>query len=235
MSLTGIHSKGNKVSRYQRLSGYQLLLKRAQEHKENPTSSEQKLLSALSRHLPELEFQFQVVMVPFIVDFVSLTKKVIIEVDGKSHIGNLDSDLTRQRDLERDGYSFLRFSHDEVIMSIDRVIAHVRQFCGLSHNQRRRFSSPQSEFIQKGMLPRVIGEQNPFTDLHTREELEFILSEVDPYDFFDQVQTIPESPNVKLDATPCNACNLLIVPSEPRYRDWSSLESVFWVHKQCRT
>ncbi len=223
------------MSRYQRLSGYQLLLKRAQEHKENPTSSEQKLLSALSIHLPDLQFQFQVVMVPFIVDFVSLTKKVIIEVDGKSHIGNLDSDLTRQRDLERDGYSFLRFSHDEVIKSIDQVIAHVRQFCALSHNQRRRFASPQSEFIQKGLVPRVIGEQNPFTDLHTREELEFILSEIDPYDLFDQVQTMPDSSIVNFDAATCTACNLLIIPSEPRYRDWSSSESVFWVHKNCRS
>ena len=66
------------MSQYQHLSGYQLLLRRAQEHKDNPTSSEERLLSTLTKELPHLNFQFQVVMVPFIVDFVSVDKMVII-------------------------------------------------------------------------------------------------------------------------------------------------------------
>ena len=222
------------MSQYQRLSGYQLLLKRAQDHKENPTSSELKLLTALSADLPHLQFQFQVVMVPFIVDFVSLTKKVIIEVDGKSHVGNSDSDYTRQRDLERDGYSFLRFTHEEVINSINQVIEDVRRFCALSNNQRRKFASPQAEYIQKGMVPRVIGEQNPFTGLHTRDVLEFILSEIDPYELFDQSQDNAEVVVSSADVT-CVGCKLEIKPSEPRFRDWSSSNSVVWVHKNCRS
>ena len=223
------------MSQYQRLSGYQLLLKRAQEHKDNPTSSEQKLLNALMQHLPNLEFQFQVVMVPFIVDFVSLKKKVIIEVDGKSHVGNFDSDNTRQRDLERDGYSFLRFTHDEVMMSIDRVVADVRKFCAQSHNQRRKFASPEAEYIQKGMVPSVIGEGNPFAGLYTRAELEDILFGGDLYDFIDKVQAVVDTPVAQTGTIVCTSCRLVIDPTQPRYRDRSSLELVLWVHKKCRS
>ena len=222
------------MSQYQRLSGYQLLLKRAQEHKENPTSSERKLLTALTQELANLEFQFQVVMVPFIVDFVSLKEKVIIEVDGKSHIGNFDSDETRQRDLERDGYSFLRFSHDEVIGSIELVVAEVRRFCALSHGQRRKFASPQAEYIQKGMVPQVIGEKNPFSGLYSKAELEYILSEIEPYDFLDDVRADPQVLMNKLEVITCSLCNSIILLSEPRYRDHSMQAHQTWIHKSCR-
>jgi very-short-patch-repair endonuclease len=222
------------VSKYQRLSGYELLLKRAQEHKDNPTSSEQKLLTALTRDLPNLEFQFQVVMVPFIVDFVSLRKKVIIEVDGKSHVGNLDSDETRQRDLERDGYSFLRFSHNEVLNSIDQVVSIVRKFCALSYGQRRKFSSPQAEYIQKGMVPRVIGDQDPFEGLHTKVELEDILSNVDPYDLLDEHQAGMQVVLNKTEDIMCSSCNCNILTSEPRFREHSTSGPGKWVHKKCR-
>ena len=222
------------MSQYQRLSGYQLLLKRAQEHKDKPTSSEQRLLTALTQELPDLEFQFQVVMVPFIVDFVSLLKKVIIEVDGKSHVGNFDSDDTRQRDLERDGYSFIRFTHEEVMMSIEQVVGEVRKFCALSHGQRRKFASPLAEYVQKGAVPRVIGEQNPFAGLHTRAELEDILSDIDPYDFLEDGQAATGTSAVHAASIICALCDLKIQSSEPRFRDQLSSELVLWVHKSCR-
>lgn len=222
------------MSKYQRLEGYQILLKRAQHHKDNPTSSEQNLLTALTVQLPDLNFQFQVVMVPFIVDFVSLTKKVIIEVDGKSHDGNFDSDMSRQRDLERDGYSFIRFSHNDVMISIHQVITDVRNFCSLSHGERRRFASPQAEYVQRGMVPRVIGESNPFYDLHTREELEEILREEDPYEIWEQGQAKSDALGPQSNLVTCVSCNELIQPTESRYRDHSALEQVRWIHKNCR-
>lgn len=223
------------MSQFQRLSGYQLLLQRAQEHKDNPTSSEQKLLTALSQDLPDLQFQFQVVMVPFIVDFVSLKKKVIIEVDGKSHIGNLDSDATRQHDLERDGFSFLRFGHSDVMNSVDYVVSEIQKFCSLSQVQRRKFSSPQAEYIQKGFIPRVIGEQNPFMGLHTKAELDMILSDLDPYDYFEEDRKDSQVLESKRENVICSGCNSKILSSEPRYRDRSSLAQILWRHKRCRS
>lgn len=222
------------MSQYQRLSGYQLLLRRAQEHKNNPTSSEQKLLTALNRELPHLNFQFQVVMVPFIVDFVCLDKKVIIEVDGKSHEGNIHSDETRQRNLERDGYAFIRFTHEEVISSISKVLTEIQRFCAMTKLQRRRFASPESEHVRQGAIPRVIGEKSPFAGLHTRRELEMILSDVDPYGFLQSMDYgIPEDGRGEVSLI-CTVCNLAIAPHEIRIRDSSFQMNIRWVHKACR-
>lgn len=222
------------MSKFQRIEGYQLLLSRAQHHRDHPTISEQMLLSALNNQLPDLNFQFQVVMVPFIVDFVSLSKRVVIEVDGKSHVGNIDYDTTRQRDLERDGYSFIRFSHEEVMTSIDQVISKVRNFCALSHVERRKFASPQAEYIEKGTVPRVLGEFNPFSGLHSREELEDILREEDPYDILERVQTLSGVAQPRSNHFTCASCEKIIQPEEVRVRDHSSLEVVRWIHKFCR-
>jgi very-short-patch-repair endonuclease len=223
------------MSQYQRLSGYQLLLKRAQEHIDNPTSSEQRLLTALTQELPGLNFQFQVVMVPFIVDFVSLDKKVIIEVDGKSHDGNFDSDDTRQSNLERDGYSFIRFTHDRVISSTSKVIAEIQRFCEMTTSQRRKFASPEAEYVQQGMTPRVIGEKNPFAGIHTRRELEMILSDQDPYDLWETFDSrTPSSPQSESN-TVCTSCNVPIAAHESRVRDHNFEVTIRWVHKACRS
>ena len=223
------------MSQYQHLSGYQLLLRRAQEHRDNPTSSEQRLMTALTQELPHFNFQFQVVMVPFIVDFVSVDKMVIIEVDGKSHEGNSDSDETRQRDLERDGYSFIRFTHEEVMSATSQVVSAVQQFCVMPSSQRRRFASPKSEFVSRGMIPRVIGDQNPFAGLHTRRELEIILSEEDPYDLWESLESNETKTSASPSAAICTSCSTLIAAHEPRVRDHGFESTIRWVHKSCRS
>jgi very-short-patch-repair endonuclease len=223
------------MSQYQRLSGYQLLLKRAQEHKNNPTSSEQRLLTALTQELPGLNFQFQVVMVPFIVDFVSLDKKVIIEVDGKSHEGNFDSDDTRQRNLERDGYSFIRFTHDQVMTSTLEVIAEIKRFCEMPTSKRRKFASPKAQYVRQGMTPRVIGEMNPFAGLHSRRELEMILSEQDPYDLWETLESKNTESPQEDSKNICTSCRAPIAPHESRVRDRNFEFPVRWVHKACRS
>ena len=222
------------MSQYQSLSGYQVLLRRAQEHKDNPTTSEQQLLSALARELPQLNFQFQVVMVPFIVDFVSLDKKVIIEVDGNSHEGKSESDETRQRDLERDGYSFIRFKHEEVISSTSKVIDKIQRFCALSTSQRRRFASPKSEYVPQGSIPRIVGEKNPFAGLHTRRELEIILADEHPYDVWETLEA--DKPQVENGETSliCTICNMVIGSQESRIRDHRFQVNIRWSHKSCR-
>lgn len=223
------------MSQYQRLSGYQLLLKRAQEHKDNPTSSEQRLLTALTQELPALNFQFQVVMVPFIVDFVSLDKKVIIEVDGKSHEGNFDSDDSRQRDLERDGYSFLRFTHDQVMTSTLEVISEIKRFCNMAKSERRQFASPQVEHVRQGTTPRVMGEKNPFAGLHSRRELEIILSDQDPYDFWETLESKESVTSQGESNLLCTSCRAPIAPHELRFRDHNYEAPIRWVHKTCRS
>ena len=60
----------------------------------------------------------------YIVDFVSLKLKLIIEVDGNSH--NIESvnlqDETRQIELENLGYIVIRFTDEEVLKNMNSVI-----------------------------------------------------------------------------------------------------------------
>jgi len=61
----------------------------------------------------------------FIVDFVCLELKLIIEVDGYSHHlrENEIKDVRRQKELEGMGYKVLRFSDEMVLKQMNQVKA----------------------------------------------------------------------------------------------------------------
>jgi very-short-patch-repair endonuclease len=61
----------------------------------------------------------------FIVDFISRKLKLIVEVDGSSHIAKSREDFDRQNFLEENGYTILRFSENAVIYRIDDVVAEI--------------------------------------------------------------------------------------------------------------
>jgi len=110
------------MGRYKKISDYERLLRNAEEMLLNPTKAEKKLRIELIEKFKEADFKFQVVMVPFIVDNVSIKHRLIIEIDGSVHDHTKDSDEVRQRDLERDGYRFLRFTNDEVLNDVKNVL-----------------------------------------------------------------------------------------------------------------
>jgi very-short-patch-repair endonuclease len=57
----------------------------------------------------------------FIVDFICRRLKLIIEVDGSSHLGKEVKDRIRQDFLEGLGYTVVRFTEKEVVFRIDDV------------------------------------------------------------------------------------------------------------------
>lgn len=68
-------------------------------------------------------FKRQRPILNYIVDFVSFDLMLIIEVDGITHTYEeiSEKDKQRQRELEAIGFSFLRFTDEEVLTAIDRV------------------------------------------------------------------------------------------------------------------
>ena len=64
----------------------------------------------------------------YIVDFVCLEKRLIIELDGGQH------DISRQQDAERDnwlkheGFNLLRFWNNEVLENREAVIEKIKSF-----------------------------------------------------------------------------------------------------------
>lgn len=61
----------------------------------------------------------------FKLDIVNLEYKINIEVDGKSHLYNMERDEVRDKWLRSKGWTVLRFTNEEVKNSIDEVVVKI--------------------------------------------------------------------------------------------------------------
>jgi len=95
---------------------------RAQALRKNPTDAERKLWAHLRlRQLGGYKFRRQHSLGPYIVDFICIEKKLIIEVDGGQHDDNKFYDSKRDKWLENKGFRVLRFWNNEVLTYIENV------------------------------------------------------------------------------------------------------------------
>lgn len=76
------------------------------------------------KQLLGLTFRRQRPILNYIVDFVCLRLKLVIEVDGYSHVlsENQEKDLIRQKRIEEAGFIVLRFRDEEILNDIRSVI-----------------------------------------------------------------------------------------------------------------
>ena len=92
------------------------------------TPAEAILWEALrGRKLEGLKFRCQHPIGRFIVDFYCPSLKLIIEIDGGIHTQQQDYDQARTDQLEDFGYSVLRFTNNEVINDLSKVINQIIQ------------------------------------------------------------------------------------------------------------
>ena len=92
--------------------------------RKNMTDAEKLLWQFLrDRQLGGYKFRRQHHIGPFIVDFVCLKKKLIIEVDGGQHRKQLESDANRSDYLKERGYRVLRFWNNEVLGEKESVLS----------------------------------------------------------------------------------------------------------------
>ncbi|MCH8209525.1 MAG: endonuclease domain-containing protein [Nitrospinae bacterium] len=88
------------------------------------TDAERKLWSILrNRQLESFKFRRQHPFGNYILDFVYLEKKLVLEVDGGQHFANKEDDDERTQWLESEGYKVLRFWNREVFMEKESVLA----------------------------------------------------------------------------------------------------------------
>ena len=103
-----------------------LLIEKAKENRNNPTEAEAALWSQLSnKQLEGYKFRQQHLIGDFIVDFVCLSKKLVIEVDGGIHKETKEYDEERTKILADRGFEVLRFKNEEVLGDIDAVLEQV--------------------------------------------------------------------------------------------------------------
>ncbi len=75
-----------------------------------------------NRHFQGVKFRRQYIIEPYIVDFVCLEKKLVIEIDGSQHAENLCYDTSRTNFLNSKGYHVMRFWNNEVLMQTEAVL-----------------------------------------------------------------------------------------------------------------
>ena len=91
----------------------------ARDHRQEMTEAEQQIWTIVrGRRLAGLKFRRQHAIGRFIVDFICIEHKLIVEVDGKIHESSYDEDKERQNYLQNLGYKVIRFSNDEVTSNI---------------------------------------------------------------------------------------------------------------------
>ncbi len=96
---------------------------RARALRKNSTDVENHLWYFLrSRNFNGYKFRRQYVIEPYIVDFICIRKKLIIELDGGQHEQAMNYDERRTRFLKARGYTILRFWNNEVLTETEGVL-----------------------------------------------------------------------------------------------------------------
>ena len=95
---------------------YGVLKAYATENRKHMTAAEQILWKTLSHNRYNIKFRRQHIIGDFIVDFVCLKSRLVIEIDGAYHAERSQqcADEMRTKDLIQMGYEVIRFSNDDV-------------------------------------------------------------------------------------------------------------------------
>lgn len=103
------------------------LLARAKRLRVEQTVIEQRLWYYLRAHrFMGLKFKRQKPIGRYIVDFVCMEHRLIIEIDGGQHAEQSRYDQARDDWLRSEGYTVLRFWNNEVLLQMESVLERIR-------------------------------------------------------------------------------------------------------------
>ncbi len=101
----------------------------ARKLRQQPTDAEHALWKYLRAHrMAGYKFRRQVVIEPYIVDFLCLKVRLIVEVDGGQHLEQIEEDLERSLFLESMDYKVMRFWNNEILGDIDAVLGQIHSY-----------------------------------------------------------------------------------------------------------
>ena len=102
------------------------LLARARTLRRQASEAERALWKHLSgRQMKDCKFRRQVVIAPYIVDFLCLETKLIVEADEGQHAEQMAYDARRTARLEGMGYRVMRFWNHEILGELQIVLKQI--------------------------------------------------------------------------------------------------------------
>ena len=98
--------------------------RRVRNLRHNMTDAERRLWSRLRNEALGYDFRRQHRLGNYVVDFVCLERRLVVEVDGGQHNlePHIDHDRRRTEWLTSDGFEVLRFWNNEVLSATDDVV-----------------------------------------------------------------------------------------------------------------
>lgn len=87
------------------------------------TEPEKRMWNALRISFSDDKWRRQVPIGRYFADFCSHRAKLVIEIDGDSHVDSADYDAARSAFIEHEGYRIVRFANADIMANPDGVIA----------------------------------------------------------------------------------------------------------------
>ena len=109
------------------LLNYKYLKEIREVLRENYTEAEKLLWEYLRNKKTGYRIRKQHVIYNFITDFVCLSRKVVIEIDGKIHLQQKENDDLRTNTLNEKGYKVIRFTNEEVLTNPENVAIQIKE------------------------------------------------------------------------------------------------------------
>lgn len=144
-------------SKYQiaRVSSYNLIKKLQIERKKFTTEAEEILWQYLrGKNFDKYKFRRQHIIDEFIVDFVCLSKKLIVEVDGKYHQKPemIEADKFRTEFLNNLGYTVIRFTNEEIISNTENILEKIKD----KLSRQTSISGDTSPIWREAFVPHIL-------------------------------------------------------------------------------
>ncbi|MBE9503294.1 MAG: endonuclease domain-containing protein [Proteobacteria bacterium] len=128
---------------------------RARDLRKKQTEAEKKIWQHLrNREVACCKFRRQHVIGSYIVDFVCLSRKLIVEVDGGQHVETAQYDTKRTEFLQSKGFAVIRFWNNDVLINTDAVMRKI--YDALTQSPSPRPSPPgERELFKRGEISRL--------------------------------------------------------------------------------
>lgn len=108
-----------------------LNIERSRDLRQRITPAEEKLWPYLrNRRLWGLKFRRQHPIDRFIVDFICMEEKLVLEIDGEIHNAPEQQEYDRKRTIILEGYGLkvIRFTNHEVLSNVHNVLAKIKKY-----------------------------------------------------------------------------------------------------------
>lgn len=107
-----------------------ILRQRARNLRKQSTDTERHLWYNLRANRLGFKFKRQVPIGTYIVDFLCMERRLIVELDGGQHLDNQKYDIERTAWLNGRGFKVLRFWNNDVLQQTEAVVEVITQALG---------------------------------------------------------------------------------------------------------